>query len=446
MKLSAFRSEITPPLGHPLCAGWYPPAQGISHPLFANGVVLFPENQSPIVLCALDWAELSNGEHDLWRNQLAQAAGTTPDRVAIHCIHAHDTPWPDREAQTLLDETGNPPIIMQRAWCDEVLQAMGGVVRSAIHKAVVITEIRVGHAPVRTVASNRRILGPDGKIHGVRWTSCPDAALRAEPEGLIDPNLKTISFWGEGRKLAGLHYYAVHPTSYDGTGWVTPDFVGIARERLSEAEGVPHVYFTECAGNITCGKYNDGMADNREWFARQILDAMVLSEQNARAYPPSEVRWITDAVILPPREDLTREAMQKVMRDPEAAQGAKSRAALALAYRNRCEAGIPITISALRIGDGIAILHLPGEAFIEYQLFAQSLCPGVTLAVPAYGDCGPGYIPLTRSFEEGGYEPADAFCSPESQGILEESIRRILAAPASGRSLPIRNPGRIFPG
>ncbi len=427
MKLSVFRCEITPPIGHPLCAGWYPPALGIAQPLFAQGVILFPESDLPIVLCALDWAELSNGEHDLWRCRLAEAARTSSDRIAVHCIHAHDTPWPDRDAQRLLDNEGHRNVIMQQGWCDEVLQTVQNAVRSALSTTAQVTEIRTGHAAVREIASNRRILGPDGKTRGVRWTRCRDAVLREEPEGLIDPQLKTISFWEEGRKLVSLHYYAVHPTSYDGTGLVTSDFVGIARERLSEAEGSPHLYFTECAGNITCGKYNDGVADNRELFTQRIVEAMMDSEQNAKPRHLDEPRWATEKVILPPRTDLTRQALRRIISDPETALSAKSRAAIALAYRDRCEAGISISITALRIGPEIVVLHLPGEAFIEYQLYTQSLCRVATVVVPAYGDCGPGYIPMAQSFEEGGYEPTDAFCSAESEGLLRAAICKVIS-------------------
>ncbi|MBT7549157.1 MAG: hypothetical protein HN611_10850, partial [Gemmatimonadetes bacterium] len=73
MQLSTFQSDITPPLGHPLCAGWYPPAKAITDPLAALGLILVPEGQEPIVLCALDWAELSNGDYDRWREELAEA-------------------------------------------------------------------------------------------------------------------------------------------------------------------------------------------------------------------------------------------------------------------------------------------------------------------------------------------------------------------------------------
>lgn len=109
--VGTYRADITPPIGFPLCAGWYPAAVSVEDPLSAKGVVLVPDGQDPIVLCALDWAELSNGEHDAWREALAAAAGTTSDRVAVHCTHCHDAPWTDRDAQAILDAAGMPGVI-----------------------------------------------------------------------------------------------------------------------------------------------------------------------------------------------------------------------------------------------------------------------------------------------------------------------------------------------
>ena len=80
IQLTTFQSDITPPLGFPLCAGWYPPAKAVEDPLSALGVILVEEGQPPVVLCALDWAELSNGDYDRWREELATAVG---DRKSV---------------------------------------------------------------------------------------------------------------------------------------------------------------------------------------------------------------------------------------------------------------------------------------------------------------------------------------------------------------------------
>ena len=132
IRLCTFASDITPPVGHPLCAGWYPPAQAIGERLQALGLILIADDGPPVVLCALDWAELSNGDYDRWRADLAQAVGTEPDRVAVHCTHAHDTPWPDRDAQDILDAHGRPDVIMAGDWAERARAAAAGAAAAAM--------------------------------------------------------------------------------------------------------------------------------------------------------------------------------------------------------------------------------------------------------------------------------------------------------------------------
>ena len=427
MSVATFTADITPPVGHPLCAGWYGPAKGITDRLSAVGLVLTgPEK--PIVLCALDWAELSNRDHLRWRQALAAAGGTEPDRVAVHCIHAHDAPWPDRDAQDLLDKAGYPNLMMT-PWCEKAREAVTEALRKGLAETrQPCTHVAVGQARVKQIASTRRIMGDNGRVKAVRLTVTRNPAIRAEPEGLIDPFLKTISFWNKDHKLAVVHYYAVHNTSYDRDGRVTPDFFGLARNRRSAADGnVPHLIFNGCAGNITAGKYNDGNPQNRAIFTDQLLAAMVASEKDTRRAALTRWAWRVEPVVLPPRQGLSEAQLEERMRAPTANTYQRTWAALLLTYIRRQD--LPIPITALHLGSDVSILHLPGEAFIEYQLDAQSLRANAFVAVASYGDLGTGYIPLERSFREGGYEPTDSFVSGKAEAILREAIRKVLLPP-----------------
>ena len=83
----------------------------------------------------------------------------------------------------------------------------------------------------------------------------------------------------------------------------------------------------------------------------------------------------------------------------------------------RCrEAGIPL----VRLGP-VSILHLPGEPFIEYQLYAQSLSTGF-VAVAGYGEGGPGYVCTDEACVEGGYQPGASRVCPPSEQRLREAI------------------------
>jgi hypothetical protein len=111
-----------------------------------------------------------------------------------------------------------------------------------------------------------------------------------------------------------------------------------------------------------------------------------------------------------------------VIADAAKSHGERSTAALRLAYFRRADK--PISLSCLRLGSEASILHLPGEAFVEYQLSTAEQAPFV--AVAAYGDTGTGYIPLARSYAEGGYEVRAASVSAGAEPIMRDAIRRLL--------------------
>jgi len=422
--IAPFREDVTAPIGSPLCAGWKEPAVGVADPCYALGVVLLGAGK-PIVLCAVDWCEISNLSHIRWREKLAAAAGTTPDRVAVQTTHPHCTPWPDEEAQKIMDEQEDGRDIMDSAFCTGAIERVARRVQECLATAQPLTHVATGRARVDRVASNRRVMGEDGKVKAVRWTVTPDPEVRAAPEGLIDPFLKTLSLWNNDRKVASLHYYAVHNTSYDNDLVVTPDFLGLARDRFNETDpDTAHIFFNECAGNITAGKYNDGAHENRDLFTQRISDAMVASEQGAEPVPVQSVSWRVKDVHLPPRNDLTEEELLDLVSGGADVRKRPTWAAIRLAGLRRQE--IPIPFGCLRIDETVTILHLPGESFVEYQLFAQEQSCTPFTAVPSYGDCGPGYICLDRSYEEGGYEPRDSFVAPGVEEVMKEAIRELV--------------------
>jgi hypothetical protein len=97
-----------------------------------------------------------------------------------------------------------------------------------------------------------------------------------------------------------------------------------------------------------------------------------------------------------------------------------------LAWMQRIARRAPIVLSALRV-NAIAMLHLPGESFVEYQLRAQRTNPRLFVATAAYGDGGPWYIPVKEEYPKGGYEVSVANCSAAVDDILTRGMRHVLA-------------------
>ncbi|CAN5893544.1 hypothetical protein BH23PLA1_BH23PLA1_39120 [soil metagenome] len=425
IQISSFRIDASPPMGHPLCGGWIRPVVGQDDPTWLRGIVLLGAGE-PIVLAALDWTGVQNESHRLWTERLAEAAGTSADRVAFHCVHQHNAPFIDHEGNRLLKKHGADPLMFDEAFVDELMTISAIAVRNSLKKSRSVDLIGFGSAKVDQVACNRRVIGPDGKIKYTRTSSTRDPAARAEPEGTIDPILRSIGLFSMGRPLARLYYYTTHPMSYYGDGRVSADFVGLARQRRDEEEPEAlHLYFTGCAGNITAGKYNDGSPENRPLLADRVHAAMVAADNSAEDHPLDSIGWQTLPIVFENREDLDLDALLKIVADPDESTVNRNRNAMTCGWLLRSATKRPILLSRLDLGP-IRTLHLPAETFVEYQLFAQQLDPDGPLAIAAYGDGGPWYIPLERSFDEGGYEPSVAWTSRQTEPFYKAKIEELL--------------------
>jgi hypothetical protein len=381
----------------------------------------------PFVLCAVDWCGIRDDANLAWRRALAEATHTVPENVAVHCVHQHNAPFADVEAERLAEAAPGAPLSLDLKFFDRAVAQSADAARVALGHTVPFTHVGTGQARVEKVASNRRIVGADGKVRATRYSATKDKTVRDEPEGLIDPWLKTLSFWDGERPLVALSYYATHPMSYYGDGRVSSDFCGLARQKRHDEEpGVFQVYFNGCAGNVTAGKYNDGAKENRPVLRDRIYEAMKAAWKATERRPVSGWEWRVEPVRLPARAEKSfgEEESRRLLEDPKAAPAKRGNAAFQLAWLKRLDR--PIPLMCLDFGK-VLVLHLPGEPFIEYQLKAQELRPDAFVCVAGYGDGGPGYIPTARAYLEGGYEPTVALAAP-SEELLYAKMAKLLRA------------------
>ncbi len=200
VKLAVFNVDATPPVGSEMA---YDPVKRLDEmTLRCRGIVLLGPDK-PIVLCAVDWIGIANEGHDAFCDALAEAAGTTRDRVAVHTLHQHDAPECDFTAERIVRELkltkyGRYDGTFHR----EVIRRAADTLRAAWTTAQPVTHYGWGVAEVKEIASNRRILGSDGRVRAERYTATKDPALRAEPEGVIDPQLSLLILL-ERRPAAG---------------------------------------------------------------------------------------------------------------------------------------------------------------------------------------------------------------------------------------------------
>lgn len=450
LRVAVFQADATPPIGTPVA---YALARKIEDPLSARGIVLLGAER-PIVLCAVDWIGIANGGHDVFRERLAAAAGTSVDRVTVHALHQHDGLRCDFTSEAYLEERGLGGRRFDFPFVRQTIDRTADALRESLKKARPVTHLGVGQAKVDKVASNRRILGPDGKVAIARSSSyrIPEpilgrlienarrdgyelSATRVEealaaPEGVIDPLLKMLTFFDHDEPVVCLSYYATHPQSYFGQGDVTSEFVGLARaDRERALKGLPLVHFNGASGNVAAGKYNDGTPALRVELTRRMSDGMRRAWEATEKRPitAKDVAWRVEPVSLPANEKLDVAQLRATLDNRQASEGDRISAANKLAFLLRMANGHKIELSALQLGH-VHVLHMPGELFVEYQLEAQKMKPDAVVCMAAYADYGPGYIGTAISYEQGGYEtqPSASNVGPAVERVLMDGMRKLL--------------------
>ena len=419
LSLANFRVDVTPPIGDGPCVGCMPKVSSIEHPLEMRGVVL-RSGEDSYVIAAIDFCGICNTSDEVLRDAMAKAAGTTRERVALQSLHQHSAPILDADAVRILHGSGSPELAKHIQFTNEIAQRTSIAIEGSLSEMKTVTRVAGTKAIVEKVASNRRVPQSDGSI-AVRASVTREPDVREAPEGLIDPRLRTISFFCGDQTLVQLHYYATHPQTFYGDARVSWDCVGMARQQLENESGVPQIYFTGCGGNITVGKYNDGTRAARGQLTSRLHDAMVRSSAakpdvalDVVNLKPTDVAWATAPIRFTVREDgAFNPGLLQSQLAPEQAFSTRLMAAMFSGFGQRLRDGYIAQASRLRIGE-LEIMHLPGEPFVEFQLYAQEQAAKSSfVCVAGYGECGVWYYGPDRIFtDRGGYEQTWSLTGP----------------------------------
>ena len=427
-KLTTFQLDVTPPVGHPLLGSFFAPATSVRDPLEARGFVLTGPDQ-PIVVLAIDWCELRNDAFERWRTVLAEAAGTTPQRVLVQTVHQHDAPYFDLTAQVLLNRSSPGGRMLDPAFHEDCVQRTATEVKASLLNSVAVTHIGAARARVLRLASSRRV-NENGKVSYRRYSRCTETALRDLPEGEIDPWLMSISFWNGDTELASLSAYACHPMSYYGEGEISGDFPNMARA-IRSAAGPKRlqIYATGCCGDVTAGKYNDGSKGNRALFAERLAQAMTDAATATKKSLLERISFRNEAITLPHSEleSMSETALRTRLNDDQLPLNTRVQAALGLSSLTQNPGGHRIDIPMIDFGPAQLVL-LPAESFVAYQLFAQQQRTDSLVMTLGFGQSAPGYIPTDQAFREGFREEHGyTWTRPGAEAVIQRALKALLA-------------------
>ena len=431
-RVTTFSADITIPIGHACMGGGVADAKEIVDPLFAKGFVFLGAGR-PIVVVALDWCQCNNDSYDRWRDALAEAAGTDRERVMLATVHQHDAPICDLTAQKLLDEQGMFKSNCDAEFHEKAVLRTAAALRRSLKSTAPVTHFGVGQAKVEKVASNRRVVAPDGTIHWGRGSSSGN--IDDAPDGEIDPWVKIISLWNGDCPLLAWSCYSVHPMSYYGKGEVSADFVGMARGKLQKnTPETMQIYFTGCAGDTTAGKYNTGKRENRPVLAERLYRGMAAAWKATRRHRLEKVDFRVADMPLGYRDDqhFTLDEMKSQLADKKLSRWQRISAALGLSWRKRVEAGQAVDLPCLELGGGgelAQFIIMPAESFVGYQLAAQKLRPDSFVVAVGFGDGAAGYIPTDQCWKDG-YNDQYCWVPKYTEKLMTKAIAEAIGAEA----------------
>jgi hypothetical protein len=271
----------------------------------------------------------------------------------------------------------------------------------------------------------------DGKISFSRTSATRDRAIRDQPEGLIDPILRTISFWNGIKPVAALHAYSTHPMSYYGAGDVSADFPGIARRKLqAEFPDLFHVYCSGASGDTMAGRYNDGNPANRQILAGRLHQAMAAAWTATQRTRLQLARFGNARLMFQPRKDkgYSMEELRHLLASSATPRRERLDAALGISWLRRLARRHPIDLPAVHF-ESAAIVVVPAEAFVQYQLWAQQAAPQKTVMTLGYGECALGYIPTNAAVAEGYDDHYSWIDFATCEATLRNGIAGALAPP-----------------
>jgi hypothetical protein len=415
-------------------------SRGVHDPLFARVLLIEHEGtRAAIVSCDLlgMHSEITGEVRRLAEKRL----GIPADALVVCATHNHAGPAGLRGGMfSRLDE----------ALAGTLVQRIIGALEEAVG-SLQPAVLKSGRVTIDTISQNRR-----------------------DPDGPMDPVLRVLLVDGEDGPIASVISFACHATVLDGENlMLSAEFPGVACRLVSEQTGAPALYVQGACGNVNPMWIRQDFESVQR--AGQIVGGAalrVVAELQAlgRGQRAHNIRWdeftekpVPGRVVEPRLKAARREIevpLRAFLADEEYASrvGELEAKAAALAEdsgerravmsqltrfqnerwaatwaRRQPEVTAQHTeVQALSLGEGLAVLALPGEFFVESAEVIRSRFGVEDLLVACYANDYIGYVIPPAAYEEGGYEAGITFCTPEAEGVFVEASLGVLREVVGG--------------
>ncbi|HEY5266233.1 MAG TPA: neutral/alkaline non-lysosomal ceramidase N-terminal domain-containing protein [Acidimicrobiales bacterium] len=442
--------DLTPELG--VAMGGYGArvgtANGVAAPLCCRTVV-FDDGVAPVALVVCDLLFVTLDISRRVREGVAATLGWDPSRTMVVGTHTHSGP------AALTDSLNEAYVIdVARRIVDSIVEAYTN------RKPARLT---VTSASVASISQNRR-----------------------DPDGPIDETARVLFAQDEetGEVISSVVNYSCHATILEADNLaISPDFPGAMVEAVQQAVGGRAIYLQGCAGSINPVWTTHTVSEVRR-IGNILGSAVVRAIEEAK--PAGRGQW---SVNLSRGEDVVKEVHggDVISADPlGAAQVAailqlKERSALSETQKELDDVNLAIAegrsddkgrtkyeltarraalqmesvyvrraysydtrlsvsevtlsgdesveVQALRLGNDVVIVGLPGEPFLGMADAIREQCGVRHVLVAGYANEAIGYVPIESEFPFDGYEVGCARFSPEAADQLVAAA--VLAVSAS---------------
>jgi len=437
LKAGVAVTDITPPVGYRM-SGYFRErlATGTANPLKAKALVLRQGDAAAAVVCC-DLIGLVRDVSDRARRIAAEATGIPAEHILLAATHTHTGPLYAGALRKhfhdlAVAEHGKDP-------CEEVdypallVERIAGAIKEAADGAGPV-RLAAGTAEQQGLSFNRRFHMKDGTVRFNPGMKNPEIV---RPAGPIDPEVGILAVRAPEDKhpRAAVVNFALHLDTVGGTQYAA-DFPYFLERRLRQAwgSGFTLLFGTGCCGDINHIDFVNGKRLKTEVIGRTLAETVAGADLKAIAEPSLAVRRQVLRVPLQAFTDeevaWARENMQKVgTRDLPFLEQVRAYKILAVEMR-RAEAPdrktLPLEVQVVRLSKDVALVGLPGEAFVDLGLAIKKASPLATTLIIELCQDAPGYIPTEKAFREGSYETVNSRVAPGGGERMVEAAVALL--------------------
>ena len=458
LRVGVAEADITPPIGFPM-AGYYHErlAEGEIDPLKAKAIV-FRNDHTAGALVVCDLIGIATDLKNEVRRRAAEKTGIPADHIAISATHSHTAP--DYMKELYLQLGHEPQMELRAVYIDKLVS---GIVEAIVQAdaAAQPAIIETGTASQKEpVSFNRRAVTRDGSVKTWMAADHPDFIRTAGP---IDPQIALISIRNEsGTPLGILSNFALHLDTVGGMKW-SADYPFFIERTLRQATGSPLI---SLFGNGCCGDINHvnprSPNRNKADFIGQSIGDSIIRDLPSLQLLGSPALVVKSRVVQLPLQDATAgevaasveilnkahrkepveflehvTAHKKLIIDQIRHKEPYAKTADFITWGlSRSLAGVgdtlPVDMTVFALGTDVAIVALPGEAFVELGLAIKQGSPFRTTLVIELSNCVETiYVPTRAAYAGGSYEVTNSTTMPGSGEMIVQAALELLKAAAT---------------